>query len=197
MKKVVLFVVALLLSFSVADAKQSDGSAFDLVDIYAKHHEIKITDDQNGIVVKGEEGKVVLVEFFGHNCPPCLMSIPHLINLQKKYSKGLFILAIEVQGMGGEMLKEFAKKRDINYAVMEENEQNSAFVEYLAKKAQWGGSIPFMLLFDHTGEVKLVHTGMLPQSIIDKYIVKYMKKSNTTTKQVKNKDANKSTKAKK
>ena len=38
------------------------------------------------------KGRVVLVEYWGINCPPCLASIPHLSELQEKYGRDQFIL---------------------------------------------------------------------------------------------------------
>jgi len=43
------------------------------------------------------KGKVVMMEFWGTHCPPCRASIPHYINLMKKYGKSVALLAIEVQ----------------------------------------------------------------------------------------------------
>ncbi len=38
------------------------------------------------------EGRIVLFEYWGVNCPPCLRSIPHLKNWQNKYSKNIFVI---------------------------------------------------------------------------------------------------------
>jgi thiol-disulfide isomerase/thioredoxin len=37
-------------------------------------------------------GRVVLVEYWGVNCPPCLASIPHISALQEKYGRDQFII---------------------------------------------------------------------------------------------------------
>lgn len=44
----------------------------------------KVTGISEGLKIEGLEDKIVFLEFFGYQCPPCLASIPHLINLQKK-----------------------------------------------------------------------------------------------------------------
>lgn len=38
------------------------------------------------------KGRVVLVEYWGVNCPPCLASIPHISELQEKYGRDQFII---------------------------------------------------------------------------------------------------------
>jgi len=58
----------------------------------------KVTGTDQGLHIEGLEGKVVFLEFFGHKCPPCLASIPHLIDMKKKHKDKLAIIAIEVQG---------------------------------------------------------------------------------------------------
>ena len=41
------------------------------------------------------KGKVVLLDFWGVNCPPCRVEMPHLQRLQAKYQKqGLVVLGI-------------------------------------------------------------------------------------------------------
>jgi thiol-disulfide isomerase/thioredoxin len=38
------------------------------------------------------KGRIVLVEYWGINCPPCLASIPHLSELQEKYGRDQFVI---------------------------------------------------------------------------------------------------------
>jgi thiol-disulfide isomerase/thioredoxin len=67
----------------------------------------KVTGTQNGLSIEGLESKVVFLEFFGHKCPPCLASIPHLIKLQEKHKDKLAIVAIEVQGYNNKQTAKF------------------------------------------------------------------------------------------
>ncbi len=50
---------------------------------------------ENGVVTSPYEGKVVILEFWGTWCGPCLLSIPHEVALQKKYKDNLKIVAVE------------------------------------------------------------------------------------------------------
>jgi len=40
-------------------------------------------------------GKVVMIDFWGINCPPCIAKLPHVVELQKKHEKdGLVVLTV-------------------------------------------------------------------------------------------------------
>jgi len=129
----------------------------------------KVTGTEQGLVIEGMKGKVVFLEFFGHKCPPCLASIPHLIDLQKKHKKNLVIIAIEVQGLNNKEVTDFAKKKGINYIVLAE-EKASEVVTYIQQRAQWQGSIPFLVALDTKGDVQFVQAGMLPQESLEDLI---------------------------
>jgi hypothetical protein len=87
-----------------------------------------------------------------------LAEIPHIVELQKKKHPDLEIVAVEVQGLPEEDLKDFVKKNRINYTTLADK-PNYDFVSYIANRARWGGSIPFLVVFDKRGDVALVHVG--------------------------------------
>jgi len=129
----------------------------------------KIQGTEQGLNIEGLEGKVVFLEFFGHKCPPCLASIPHLVKLQKKYKDTLAIVAIEVQGYNAKKTAAFVKEKGMNYIVVSE-ETASDLVNYIQQRAQWRGSIPFLVALDTTGNVQFVQAGMLPEASLEELI---------------------------
>ena len=129
----------------------------------------KVQGTEQGLKIEGLEGKVIFLEFFGHKCPPCLASIPHLINLQKKYADKLAVISIEVQGYNTAQVTAFAKEKGMNYIVVPE-ETASALVNYIQQRAQWRGSIPFLVALDTTGNVQFVQAGMLPEESLEELI---------------------------
>jgi len=72
-------------------------------------------------------GKVVLVDIWGTWCPPCLATIPMLVDFQKRYGpQGFEVIGVEfAEGFSGtreeyiEYLRGWVKERGINYTVVQ------------------------------------------------------------------------------
>ncbi len=123
---------------------------------------LHVDEAKEGIIFKEHKGKVVFLLFFGYRCPPCLAEIPVLKALSNEKHKDLAIIAMEVQRLPSEQLKLFKKDKGINYILLSGDDgQNSQFISYIAQRAQWGGSIPFLVAINPHGEVKVVHVGGL------------------------------------
>jgi len=170
MKKNIIKVLLLLSLFTTAQALNDKPVApliMSMTDINGKTYTVEGTDQ--GLLIQGLQGKVVFLEFFGHKCPPCLASIPHLIALQEKYKDKLAIVSIEVQGYNNEQTKKFAKDKNINYIVLSE-EKASDVVSYIQQRAQWRGSIPFLVALDTKGDVQFVQAGMIPEESLEDLI---------------------------
>jgi thiol-disulfide isomerase/thioredoxin len=162
--------LASLLLFTLLHAKTPSSEkqpTMSMTDTNGKTYKIQGTEQ--GLNIEGLEGKVVFLEFFGHKCPPCLASIPHLIDLQKKHKDTLAIVAIEVQGFNSAQTKAFAKEKNMNYIVVSE-ETASDLVNYIQQRAQWKGSIPFLVALDTIGNVQFVQAGMLPEASLEELI---------------------------
>lgn len=157
-----------LLTYVQAAENESPLAQMTMTDITGKTYEV--TGTEQGINIKGLEGKVIFLEFFGHNCPPCLASIPHLINLQNKHKDKLAIVSIEVQGYNNTQTTKFAKEKGMNYIVVAE-EKATELVNYIQQRAQWKGSIPFLVALDPKGDVQFVQAGMLPEESLEELIL--------------------------
>ncbi|MDQ7046207.1 MAG: TlpA disulfide reductase family protein [Sulfurovum sp.] len=162
----------LLLTFTQAADDKSTLVPMKMTDVTGKTYDIQGTEQ--GLKIKGLEGKVVFLEFFGHKCPPCLASIPHLIKLQKKHQDTLAIVSIEVQGYNHAQTAKFAKEKGMNYIVVSE-EKASELVSYIQQRAQWRGSIPFLVALDPQGDVQFVQAGMLPEESLEDLIAQLSK----------------------
>ena len=166
-----LLIAALLFAsfFSMTQAAENEKVLTDMsmTDVTGKTYKVKGTP--NGLSIEGLEGKVVFLEFFGHKCPPCLASIPHLIKLQNKHKDKLAIVSIEVQGYTDAQVKAFVKEKSMNYITVAE-EKASALVNYISQRAQWRGSIPFMVALDTKGDVQFVQAGMIPEESLEELI---------------------------
>lgn len=122
----------------------------------------------------GFEGKIVFLDFFGHQCPPCLASIDIYKNIQEKYKDDIIVLGIEVQGLTSEELQEFGKSKEINYRLVSQDEAYD-FLNYITVRAEWEGSIPFLLIIDDKGVVQLMHTGMIDEKTFEEIIAELKK----------------------
>jgi thiol-disulfide isomerase/thioredoxin len=88
--------------------------------------------------------KVVLMEFWGVNCGPCLASMPKLSAWNAELSgQGLMILGIHAQDATAEKIRATALSRGVNFPIIE----NARF-----KKAPKFNTIPHCMLFNHEGK---------------------------------------------
>ena len=121
---------------------------------------LHVDEAKDGIIFQEHKGKVVFLLFFGYRCPPCLGEIPVIKALITEKHKDLEVIALEVQRLPKNQLKEFQKEKGINYTLLSGDEgQNAQFISYIGQRAQWGGSIPFLVAINPHGEVKVVHVG--------------------------------------
>jgi thiol-disulfide isomerase/thioredoxin len=171
MKKLLAAMLIFALA-AFAQAEEAPQPTMTLTDTTGKTY--NATGTEQGIKIEGLEGKVVFLEFFGHKCPPCLASIPHLIKLQNKHKDKLAIVSIEVQGYNQAQTTAFAKEKGMNYIVAAE-EKASELVSYIQQRAQWRGSIPFMVATDTKGNVQFVQAGMIPEAQLEELFEKLLK----------------------
>lgn len=127
---------------------------------------LHIDESAGGLTFQEYKDKAVFLIFFGHQCPPCLAEIPVLKALTNKGHKDLEIVALEVQGDSEEQLKDFQKRTGINYNLVTGKDYYD-FINYIAQKANWTGSIPFLIGFNKKSEVKVVHIGGLQAQDFD------------------------------
>ncbi len=166
MKRIISIVALLTLIGSFAQAADKK-EYVTLPTIAGKTLHVRGTD--NGLDIPEYKGKLVFLEFWGTHCPPCLASIPHYVDMIKKYKGKLAMLGIEVQGTPKAQLKAFADARGINYDVVSYHDAGR-FVDYIAQRAGWKGSIPFLMILDPKGNVITMQVGMLPQKVLEKVI---------------------------
>jgi thiol-disulfide isomerase/thioredoxin len=174
MKKVLILLFAFFAVFGPLQAAEGDQFALKTLD----GQTLKVRGLENGLLFDRYKGKIVFLEFWGTHCPPCRMSIPHYIELQKKYKDKLAIVAIEVQGTPAESLKAFVQSRRINYTVIPH--QNAFdFIDYVARRSKWEGSIPYLIILDQQGNFVTGQVGLLSQDALEG-VIKILGKSGTS-----------------
>jgi thiol-disulfide isomerase/thioredoxin len=118
--------------------------------------------------MKAMAGKVVVVEFWGRNCGPCLASMPHLEELNKRYkSKGLQIIGVHAQdGTDDEILKA-VKDTKVKYPIARTGRSPIDF-----------SGIPKMFVFNTKGQI--VFDGHPAEDDADKVIKRELRTATAT-----------------
>lgn len=101
------------------------------------------------------EGKVVFVEYWGLQCPPCRAAMPHLQQIWEKHgSSGKFMMfGSHLQGRNEKAIKDFVEKNKVTFPIYQGVSVVGAPVQ---------GGIPHAVLIDHTGKVvKAAHPSQL------------------------------------
>jgi len=130
---------------------------------------ITITANKEGWKFEGLEDKVILLNFFGTWCPPCIAEIPHLNNIRSKLNKNFEILAVDVGPRGGglntqEELESFIKEYNVPYPVVSGEVAKDLFA--VVSELNPSGSIPFMVLFNKQGQYVRYYIGMKPEEML-------------------------------
>ena len=96
-------------------------------------------------------GKVLILDFYATWCEPCRRSVPHLIELQKKFEdQGLHVVGLNVGGPGDEeKVPEFAKEFGIQYTLAMPDDE---LVTFLMSNSD-DVPIPQTFVFDRQGQL--------------------------------------------
>lgn len=159
MKKIGFTVFIFILIFTSAIHAKTTSSQMALTTYDGKILDINITEE--GFKFKQFPNKTVLLNFFGPMCPPCIIEMPHLIELQEKHKDDLQIVTVQVQiPMENSELADFVKKNKINYPVINLNDAWD-IVTFVKANTNWGGEIPFMMMFGKDGELRNNYIGVV------------------------------------
>lgn len=124
---------------------------------------LKVSKHDKGLFFEGQEGKVVLLNFFATWCPQCKAEIPHLVNLKNNHQDNLEIIGILMEDTrSAEEMQRFIDVFEINFkiAISHENQK-------LAKALGGIRSIPFMILYNPKGEYFTHYIGTVPEEMIE------------------------------
>ncbi|MEE9294464.1 MAG: redoxin family protein [Phycisphaerae bacterium] len=121
-------------------------------------------------LAKGRGKDVYFIEFWATWCPPCIASIPHLTELQRKYrSRGLTVIAVSGPGKGETLrvVKRFVRKRgdSMDYTIAYDG-ANKTSDKYMGGVGANG--IPYAFLIDRSGA--LVWYGHPDDPVMDEII---------------------------
>ncbi len=99
------------------------------------------------------KGKVVVLDFWGTWCPPCVESVPELRNLHKRYSKEASFVLIGISSDGDEQAwKEFTEKNRMVWPQYRDRDRKILSAFNIR-------AFPTYIVIDHEGIVRFQSTG--------------------------------------
>jgi peroxiredoxin len=111
-----------------------------------------VTTSGQPVSLENYHGYVLVVDFFATWCQPCRESIPHLIEMNRKYGKqGLQVLGMSADEDGERLVKTFSEEHHISYPVALAGE--SALGDFGVR------SVPVMFVIDKKGRVAEIFRG--------------------------------------
>ncbi len=150
LKSMPLLLLAILLS---CGSKGAGGG-------FAPDFSLQDTDGRT-VCLKDLRGRCVVIDFWATWCPPCLKSIPELVDLHKKYrEQGLVVLGISLddpETVNSRALTRFKDQHRIEYTVLRGNEK--VVRDYAGLQ---GMPIPTMFFVDREGRMVERLVGFVP-----------------------------------
>lgn len=119
--------------------------------------------------LRAQRGKVVLVDFWASWCPPCIIAVPHLGQLQKKYGgRGFQVVGVSMDD-AADTTKETMRNIPFHYPVV----MGDARLGTL-----YGGvlGLPVQFLVGADGKIRAIRSGDFPPDALDKEIAAALKR---------------------
>ena len=109
--------------------------------------------DGSSIALADFRGKVVLLNFWGTWCVPCLQEIPELVDLAHRHQKkGLVVVGIAIDSGRPEDIREFAAAHGMDYPILQGELS-------IAKRFFHVVGFPTSLLVDRNGMIRKRYFG--------------------------------------
>jgi len=115
----------------------------------------------NQISLSDFKGKVVILDFWATWCGPCVIEIPHFIELYEQYKdRGFAMVGISLDRQGISVVKSFAQKYRVNYPIlMTDGRIDRAY----------GGitGIPTTFVIDSAGNIRQKYIGYRDKDVFE------------------------------
>ncbi len=120
--------------------------------------------------LKAQRGKIVLIDFWASWCPPCMIEIPHLDQLQKKYGgRGFQIIGVSMDDSAN-VTKKTMQKTPFDYPVVLGDAKFGNL---------YGGvlGLPLQYLVGADGKILAIWSGDLASTALDQDVAAALKKA--------------------
>lgn len=105
------------------------------------------------------KGKVVVLNFWYTNCPPCLKEIPELNNLVEEY-KGKDVVFLGLATDYKQSIEEFLKEKPFKYEIIPSAMQFTFRFLQPDEKGTFETKFPTHIVIDRTGKKTVYETGI-------------------------------------
>jgi len=153
--------------------ESSDGPRHPAVGRKVKYLELQpLTGDSRHMSLNDLSGKVVLLNFWGTWCPPCVQEFPHIVELGDRYANrpDFRLLAVSCGGGTDDELDElrgktetFLKNARVNLPTYAD--QHASTRQELSMVAKLEDAMPTTLIFDRDSVIRGVWVGYSPAGI--------------------------------
>ena len=148
-----------LLFFSLLGLLQANEFTLQAIDGKSLHLEITPLS----LKVREFPNKVIMLDFFGANCPPCIAEMPDLVKFQETFGKTVQLIGIQAASRRNDKaMQRFVTEHHLNYPVVNLNE-GTALIAYVQEHIGWNGALPYKLLYDFDGSLSYRLYGMMTQ----------------------------------
>lgn len=166
MKKLLIFILSVFIFVGCSNDDEDtfdkptilkNGEKVEVVSTYGQKLTFKKTDE--GIVLDGNEDKIVLFDIFGTFCEPCVREAPALMKIQLDYNDELVLVGLSYfENVDDEyIINNFQKPHNAHYFIAKNSSQNKALVDTIVNDIKYERmiSLPFKVIL-HNGEYKTV-----------------------------------------
>jgi len=134
---------------------------------------IQVNRTAGGLVFKGYEGKIVLLEIYGDTCPFCQDAIPGYNRLQAKYPNDVYVITMESYGkLNNAGLQQYAMSHGIQYdtVAMENAGKMFPFMQDMTGYTTNQG-VPALLVLNRSGDLaEYLPPQILNESYVDNLV---------------------------
>jgi len=130
---------------------------------------LTVQERSNGFVFPQYQGKIVLLQIFGQDCPYCFKEIPIISRVKQKYARNLQIIAIQAQDtMSKQTASRLIQSYQINYPIVDKNEATN-LLHFMQTTYGWTGILPYMLIIKN-GVTEYSFPGEVSYQELDKAV---------------------------
>jgi thiol-disulfide isomerase/thioredoxin len=148
-----------IISFLLLLSSMLIGQQFALKTIAGEELHIEITP--HTLKVKEFPNKVIMLDFFGANCPPCIAEMPELVKFQNVFGKSVQLIGIQAGSQRDDKeMQKFVQKHNINYPVVN-LDMAKGLILYAQEYTGWNGALPYKLFYDFRGKLLYQLYGMM------------------------------------